>query len=433
MASDEWYYVKNGQKKGPVSASGLKALAQQKTLAPEDMVFRNGEKKWISAKSVKGLFDEKNTSAVPDYPAVPPPVPNPAVSLSINTTPSFSQTPPTVPAVSPPVQENREQVKMPAATKSALAAWQSSSEIETVKSPSADTDKHLLKNLPKTRHPIDFLLVFFQKQFSHAMLHFLESVVVFIGHFAVLAGAMLIPIFCYWITYKLSQNMPLSSTDFFAVSSLSGILAITVLLLVFQFVTYRLIREIKFWNAGTPATLSTSSVCDVASAIFIFFGVAMLVSWTLSGLSKGEYLSSIFTGMWIFFGCIYLAFSALHPATFSIRIVAENTVTEEIHGVCVFLIKLFTQRGSLMLYGIMSVIVLMHACVNFFTLETLRTEVPGIWVSTLKDLQLQSWLLLIAAMAPAVGHILFQILIYFLQAFHSLIDGNRGVKTDVEE
>lgn len=64
--SAEWYYTKDGQKHGPVSAAELKALAQAGKFAPTDMVWKAGMAEWKVASSVKGLFP------VP-APAAPPP------------------------------------------------------------------------------------------------------------------------------------------------------------------------------------------------------------------------------------------------------------------------------------------------------------------------------------------------------------------------
>jgi len=52
----DWYYAKDGQQFGPVSAAQLKQLATAGKLQPEDLVFQEGGKEWVPASSVKGLF-----------------------------------------------------------------------------------------------------------------------------------------------------------------------------------------------------------------------------------------------------------------------------------------------------------------------------------------------------------------------------------------
>lgn len=56
--SEDWYYVRDGQRVGPVSAGELKRLADVGELAPASMVSRKGLGKWVTAVSVKGLCDE---------------------------------------------------------------------------------------------------------------------------------------------------------------------------------------------------------------------------------------------------------------------------------------------------------------------------------------------------------------------------------------
>jgi len=69
MAS-RWYYAKNGeQHKGPIDSRGLLRLAISGELKPTDWVWKEGQKEWIPAKKVRGLFAESE-----DVPESPPPV-----------------------------------------------------------------------------------------------------------------------------------------------------------------------------------------------------------------------------------------------------------------------------------------------------------------------------------------------------------------------
>ena len=62
--SAEWYYrQENGAQEGPVSAAGLKRLADTGKLRPDDMVWEEGLKQWVPAKQVKGLFSSDLSSS----------------------------------------------------------------------------------------------------------------------------------------------------------------------------------------------------------------------------------------------------------------------------------------------------------------------------------------------------------------------------------
>ncbi len=54
--STQWFYKRNGQQCGPVSATELKSLADAGQLAPSDKVWREGLRGWVEAGRVKTLF-----------------------------------------------------------------------------------------------------------------------------------------------------------------------------------------------------------------------------------------------------------------------------------------------------------------------------------------------------------------------------------------
>jgi hypothetical protein len=51
-----WYYLRSGEKIGPVSGTLLRRLAQAGTLHPTDMVWRDGLDKWRKARCLVNLF-----------------------------------------------------------------------------------------------------------------------------------------------------------------------------------------------------------------------------------------------------------------------------------------------------------------------------------------------------------------------------------------
>ena len=52
----QWYYSGSNGQQGPVSASELKALAENGSLAPTDLVWKEGLEDWIEATKVRGLI-----------------------------------------------------------------------------------------------------------------------------------------------------------------------------------------------------------------------------------------------------------------------------------------------------------------------------------------------------------------------------------------
>lgn len=67
----EWYYAIDGVQYGPVSAQGLKSLADSKKLLPAHLLWKNGLKTWVNAQNVNGLFTIC-VDAVSLLPQIPP-------------------------------------------------------------------------------------------------------------------------------------------------------------------------------------------------------------------------------------------------------------------------------------------------------------------------------------------------------------------------
>jgi phage shock protein PspC (stress-responsive transcriptional regulator) len=65
MASDQWFFSRNGQKNGPVAGSILKQLARSGELSVTDLVWREGMAEWAPASKVKGLFPEGVIASAP--------------------------------------------------------------------------------------------------------------------------------------------------------------------------------------------------------------------------------------------------------------------------------------------------------------------------------------------------------------------------------
>jgi hypothetical protein len=84
MAEVQWYYARNDQQFGPVSASELKVLADAGRLAPDDLLWREGMEQWATAVNLKGLFVEEPEDSTPV------PVSQPAVTRPLAPQPRLS-------------------------------------------------------------------------------------------------------------------------------------------------------------------------------------------------------------------------------------------------------------------------------------------------------------------------------------------------------
>ncbi|HEV3262379.1 MAG TPA: DUF4339 domain-containing protein, partial [Gemmataceae bacterium] len=68
-----WYIARNKQKLGPYSSSQLKRLVKSGEVGPADMVLREGERQWVAAAVVQGLFAKGVGPAVrPASPVISP-------------------------------------------------------------------------------------------------------------------------------------------------------------------------------------------------------------------------------------------------------------------------------------------------------------------------------------------------------------------------
>ncbi|MGD9723815.1 MAG: DUF4339 domain-containing protein [Pirellulales bacterium] len=56
MPELQWYYARNDQPLGPVSAGELKQLAEAGELKPDDLLWREGMDEWTTAVNLRGLF-----------------------------------------------------------------------------------------------------------------------------------------------------------------------------------------------------------------------------------------------------------------------------------------------------------------------------------------------------------------------------------------
>jgi hypothetical protein len=65
MPEIQWWYAHGGEQLGPVSPADLRQLAANGSLAPTDLVWREGMPQWAPAGRVKGLFPETVAEPAP--------------------------------------------------------------------------------------------------------------------------------------------------------------------------------------------------------------------------------------------------------------------------------------------------------------------------------------------------------------------------------
>jgi hypothetical protein len=78
----EWYYAKNGQQLGPVSAEVLTRLAASGQVQPTDLVWSEGMPNWAPARTVRAIFPE-----APPVPVAPAPVAQEAGGYALSAEP----------------------------------------------------------------------------------------------------------------------------------------------------------------------------------------------------------------------------------------------------------------------------------------------------------------------------------------------------------
>ena len=70
--AQQWYYVKDGQRQGPVTVETLKELAASGQLVPSDLVWKEGMSQWAEAHKVKGLYPASDVSSSHQTSSPPP-------------------------------------------------------------------------------------------------------------------------------------------------------------------------------------------------------------------------------------------------------------------------------------------------------------------------------------------------------------------------
>lgn len=76
MDTSQWFYARDGARHGPATGDDLKRLAEDGTLRPHDLVWREGMAQWQPAQQVTPFFTGMTSAAPPPLPQQPyPPAP----------------------------------------------------------------------------------------------------------------------------------------------------------------------------------------------------------------------------------------------------------------------------------------------------------------------------------------------------------------------
>jgi len=108
--AEEWYYLNNNEKVGPVSAARLKKLAATGEIKPSDLVWKEGLTDWVEAKRLKGLF--------PVAKSAPPPIPK-----SHHEVPATQMRPPTADASKRISKTNEDKEVVEVWNPNAASSW----------------------------------------------------------------------------------------------------------------------------------------------------------------------------------------------------------------------------------------------------------------------------------------------------------------------
>ncbi|MFH1922177.1 MAG: DUF4339 domain-containing protein [Planctomycetota bacterium] len=275
MAPLQWYYAKNNEQHGPVSATELKQLAAGGELKPSDLVWHEGMDEWAPARKIKGLFQE-------DVPAPPKPV----------------ERPPKPPATggSPSAFENSE------------AAFERS------------------RRRPR-HHVFDRALELARAQFTTQFVDLTSTTFTLAGHYGLYLAMVVLFVFSLLLGVKLHD-----------VNTFLLAVATVVLLFVLQYAAGQFLRALDRLNRSTPARMCSTAFLDCCALVHMFGGLIALLTLAVVAVDTGPLLL-VLPAVATFILCQYVAVLALNPESLNLTITAEATAGEEAIGVLSFLVK----------------------------------------------------------------------------------------------
>jgi len=112
--AQQWYWMQDGQKHGPIETAGLRELARNGQLKPTDLIWREGLPHWVPATQGRGLFPDQLSGAT----ARPAPTGQSAASASPQPPPRLQPIPQINEESGPP----QDPTDLPAGYRSSLGA-----------------------------------------------------------------------------------------------------------------------------------------------------------------------------------------------------------------------------------------------------------------------------------------------------------------------
>lgn len=278
MSQVEWYYARDNQQTGPVSAVELKQLAAAGDLSPDDLVWREGMAEWAPARNVRGLFE-----------AAPAPVAEQPAE-----TPSAPAATATEPAEPSPVATSTPVFAVPA--------------------------------VPR-QHPLDALVDKFRPWFNAGLVDSIGRFFRACGSYGLLAAILLTVVFSAMMAWK--EN-PVTSI-------ISGVILL-VTFVSLQYLAGKFCDALDRLNTATPGSLPSSVFPDGLSVLSKLLGIVILLTSIVWAVTFSAYVM-IPLGVSAFLVFGYLSLVAMNPLAINYTIGEQCGTAEEALAVFRYLFK----------------------------------------------------------------------------------------------
>lgn len=378
MPQIEWYYAKDDQPCGPVSAAELKHFAEQGQLREETLVWREGMGEWIPAGKVKGLFESRgepasrsDTPVRGDSPAqasAKPPVA--AAEMPVRPAPPVFE-----PTVSPAAAPAAAPTPEPAPRR-----------------PIAAPARALVDESAPLRHPLDVLSSLARDEFDAHFVHSATTLFRVAGQVGALLGAVAL------IALALAFG---SKTGLIAVATPLAALG-AVGLLISQFVALQLYPAMEQLDQAASAKISSTAPLDSFAWTSTMLGLTALLGLAGFALASGAIWPAVLA-VFGFVACQFAAVVAWDAAGLRLQVGRPTTPAEEAAAILSFLGKL-AWRLSAVAYGA-AIVLGSLATLNAAAHLGLTDKPDPAWFAW--ETVVPLGLLLLAIPLPAAGYLAF--------------------------
>jgi hypothetical protein len=283
--AQEWYYARDNEPQGPISAAELRRLAGAGQLRPDDLVWHEGLTEWSAARNVRGLFEEENKSA--------------GESSTGPAAGSVAQDSPSTAAIAAPQPVAAVTTAPPAG---AVAA-------------------------PPVRHFLDGLLDGLRRRFDAARIEKTAKVFWACGLFGLFFGMAAVAV----LESILALIDPTERWPHHLLWAVQSILSLAVL----QYAATRCSDGMKRLFRPGVGALASSVLPDCFALLSALTGITVFL-WAMAVF---PHFPSLVLGLGALATFGYLAAVALHPAAIGVSIVPEVAAGEEAIGILSFLLR----------------------------------------------------------------------------------------------